>query len=138
MRLKHKSISSFIPIVGILALIVFWAFESTKPFDLVSYFILGLVLLIVGFSLYFKVTRYKSERSGLTAEDEFSRKIKVKAAANAFNLSIYMWVFVVLFLMDLNPRNTVIVGLGIILMGLIFFLNWFYLSKVGIPDENKD
>ena len=69
---------------------------------------------------------------------ELSKRIKEKAAAKAFNFSIYMWTFALLFLIDMGPRVKIIVGLGLLGMGLTFLINWFYLSKVGISDENKD
>ncbi|MCA0133880.1 hypothetical protein [Winogradskyella alexanderae] len=137
MNSKNKTLYSFIPFLGIITLISFWVFKATKPFNTETYFVLGLVILIIGISLYFKITSYKSEKAGLTAEDEFSKRVKEKSAAKAFNWSIYMWLFII-FLVDMEPRNKITIGLGIIGMGLIFFLNWLYLSKVGISDENKD
>lgn len=137
MKSKNKSPFSFIPFLGVIALIIFWVFKTEKPFDTATYFVLGIMILILGISLYFKVTNYKNERLGLTSEDEFSKRVKENSAAKAFNWSIYMWVFT-LFLLDMEPRTKIIIGLGIIGMGLIFFLNWFYQSKVGISDENKD
>lgn len=137
MNSKNKTLFSFIPLLGIIALIAFWVFKATKPFNIETYFVLGLVALIIGISLYFKITSYKSEKAGLTAEDELSKRVKEKSAAKAFNWSIYMWLFI-LFLVDMEPRENIIIGLGIIGMGLIFFLNWLYLSKEGISDENKD
>jgi hypothetical protein len=121
-----------------MALICLWALTTTKPFDTVAYLIFGLVLVIVSISMYFKFISYKSEQNGLTAEDEFSKMIKEKAAANSFNWSIYMWTFAILFLIDSQPRTKIIMGLGIVGMGLIFFLNWLYLSKMGLSDENND
>ena len=138
MKSQYKFLLSAVPLAGIVALIGFWAYKTTKPFDSVAYLIFGLVILVVLLSLYFKITTYKNEKAGLSAEDEFSKRIKEKAAANAFNWSIYMWTFVILFLIDVEPRTKIIIGLGIMGMGLLFLFNWFYLSKVGLPDDNKD
>lgn len=138
MKSKYKTLFSFVPLVGILALMGLWAYKTTKPFDTVAYLIVGLVLLIAAISVYFKIKSYKNKQAGLTAEDEFSKRIKEKAAARAFSTSVYLWIFVILFLGDMETRYKIIIGLGILAMGLIFFINWFYLSKVGLSDENKN
>ena len=138
MKTKHKSLFSFISLTGVIALLGLWYIKHKEPFDTLAYGIFGLVILIVGFRLYFTINSFKSEKAGLTSEDELSKRIKEKAAAKAFKFSIYMWAFVVLFLADIGPRAKIIVGLGLMGMGLIFLLTWFYLSKVGISDENKD
>ncbi len=138
MKTKHKSLISFIsPVLG-LTLLGLWLYMAKEPFDTVGYLIFGLSILLIGFGLYFKIQSYKSEKAGLASDDELSKRIKEKAAANAFSISIYMWLFVILFLLEIEPRVKIIIGFGLLGMVLIFFLNWFYYSKVGIPDENKD
>ncbi|MGB5499162.1 MAG: hypothetical protein WBM77_09565 [Maribacter sp.] len=138
MKTKHKSLISFIsPVLG-LVLLGLWAYKTTESFDAMGYLIFGLGVFLIGFGLYFKIRSFKSEKAGLTSEDELSKRIKEKAAANAFSYSIYMWVFVILFLVDIEPKDKIIIGLGLMGMVLIFFLNWLYYSKVGISDENKN
>lgn len=138
MKTKYKSFVSFIlPSLGII-LLGFWAYLTTVPFNTIGYLIFGLSILAIGFGFYIKVQRFNSQKMGLTPDDELSKRIKEKAAAKAFSLSICMWVFIILFLIDMEPRDKIIIGLGLISMGLIFFLNWFYYSKVGISDEDKN
>lgn len=138
MKTNYKSLVSFIfPVFGI-SLLSFWAYSSKEPFTMIGYFIFVLSVLMIGLGLYFKINSFKSERAGLTAEDEMSRRIKEKAAAKAFSFSIYMWVFVILFVIKMEPRDKIIIGLGLIGMIFIFFLSWLHYSKVGIPYENKD
>tara|TARA_R110002073_G_scaffold108336_9_gene243659 strand:- start:90689 stop:91027 length:339 start_codon:yes stop_codon:yes gene_type:complete len=111
---------------------------AKEPFNTIGYLIFGLSILLIGFGLYFKVLRFNNEKLGLTSDDEFSKRIKEKAASKAFRFSIYMWFFVIIFLTNTEPRAKIIIGLGFLGMGLIFFLNWLYYSKVGISDENKN
>ena len=136
MKTKYKSLLSFIsPAIGVM-LLGLWAYMAKEPFNTIGYLIFGISILMIGFGLYFRIQRFNSEKSGLTPDDELSNRIKEKAAAQAFNFSIYMWVFVILFLTNMEPRDKIIIGLGLLGMGLIFFLNWLYYSKVGISDKN--
>jgi uncharacterized membrane protein len=115
-----------------------WAYLAKEPFNTMGYLIFGLSILMIGLGLYFKIQRFNSEKSGLNPDDELSKRIKEKAAAKAFSFSIYMWVFIILFLTEMEPGDKIIIGLGLIGMGLIFFLNWLYYSKTGISDEDQN
>jgi len=138
MKTEHKSLVSFIsPALGI-CLLGLWTYMAKEPFDILGYLIYGLSILMIGFGLYFKIKSFKNEKAGLNSEDELSKRIKEKAAAKAFNYSIYMWLFGILFFIDMIPRDRIIMGLGLLAMGLIFFINWLYYSKVGISDEDKN
>jgi len=138
MKIKHNSLVSFIPsIIGII-LLSLWAYMSKYPIDTIGYFIFGGSILIICIGLYFKIQRLNNEKSGLTSDDELSKKIKEKATSKAFIFSVYMWVFIILFLINLEPRVKIILGLGLLGMGLIFSLNWLYYSKFGVSDEDTD
>ena len=138
MKTKHKSFISFIsPVLG-LTLLGLWAYMAKEPFDKLGYLIFGLSILLIGFGLYFRIQSYKSTKAGLTSDDELSKRIKEKAAAKAFGISIYMWLFIILFVKGTEPKVKIIMGFGLLGMALVFFLNWLYYSKVGISDENKD
>jgi len=138
MKTNYKSILSFIsPTLGII-LLGLWVYMAKEPFNTIGYLIFGLSILMIGFGLYFRLQRFNNEKSGLNPDDELSKKIKEKAGSKAFSFSIYMWVFIILFLIDMEPRDKIIIGLGILGMGFIFFLNWLYYTKVGISDENKN
>ncbi|MBT8306849.1 MAG: DUF2178 domain-containing protein [Maribacter sp.] len=138
MKTKHKTLISFVsPALGLL-LLGFWVFTSKRPFDIEGYIILGLAILAIGFGLYFKIQRYNSERAGLNSNDELSKRIREKAAAKTFSISIYLWLIVILFVIGPEPRIKLIMAIGLMVMGLVFFLHWFYYSKIGISDENKN
>jgi hypothetical protein len=138
MKTKRNLLISFISLAGVITLLGMWVYKTNMPFDTLGYMIFGSVILIIALSLYFKINSFKSEKVGLTAQDELSKGIKEKAAAKSFNFSIYMWIFGILFLVDIGPRAKIVVGLGVIVMALFFLTTWLYLSKVGISDENKN
>ncbi len=138
MKTKYKSLISFMsPALG-LTLLGLWIFIAKEPFNTIGYLIFGLSILMICLGMYFKIQRYKSEKVGLTSDDELSKRIKEKATAKAFNMSFYMWLFIILFVKDIEPKVKIIMGFGLLGMGLVFFLNWLYYSKVGISDENKN
>lgn len=136
MKAKRSSITSFIGSAVVVALLVYWAYQSEKPFDLTAYVIFGACILIVGLGLYFKIGNLKNVKAGLEPTDELSKRIKEKAAAKAFEVSIFMWVLGVLFFADIDPASKVMIGLGVMGMGLVFLITWLYYSKVGISDED--
>jgi len=138
MKTKHKLLASFISSILVLLLLGLWVYMAKEPFNTVGYLIFGLSVLLIGFGLYFIIQRFKSEKLGLTSDDELSKRIMDKAAAKAFIVSIYMWASFLIFFTGMGPRGKIIIGLGLIGMGLVFFLIWLYYSKIGISDENKN
>lgn len=88
MKTKRKSLVWFISSFTGLAILASWLYLAKAPFDTVGYYIFGLSMLLIGFGLYFKLQTYKSEKAGLTSEDELSKRIKEKAAAKTFSTSI--------------------------------------------------
>lgn len=104
----------------------------------IEYLIYGAVGLLVIFSLARVFKNLKDEKKGLTTEDELSKKIKMKAGANAFMASFYLWTMILLFTMDSDLSNEIILGTGIFGMGLLFIGFWLYHNKRGIYDGNQN
>lgn len=138
MKTNYKSLLSLIgPILG-LTLLCIWVYLAKEPFNTVGYLVFGLSALMIGFGTYFKIQSYKNQKMGLASDDELSMRIKEKATAKAFNLSFYMWLFLILFVKGIEPKTKIIMGFGLLGMALVFFLNWLYYSKVGISDGDKN
>ncbi len=106
-----------------------------KPMEYIIYAAVG---LIVVFSLARVVKNLKDEKKGFTIEDELSQKIKLRAGANAFTASFYLWTMILLFTIDSNIENEILLGIGIVGMGLMFVGFWFYHDKKGIDDGNSN
>lgn len=137
--MKTKS-KLFIPIIAALAIVASlmnWIIRSKEPFHPLEWLTVGLVALVPALIFYRAFDIFRSSKVGLTTEDEFSKSVKEKAAANAFQFSVYMWTFIILFVKDVSPQSKIILGLGLITMGVVFLINWFRFSKIGISDENK-
>ncbi len=115
-----------------------WLYSTMERLTLIEYALAILVLITVIFSMVIGFKRLKDEKKGLAVEDEFSRRVKQKAAANAFIVSFYLWTMIALFISDANIRSEILIGLGILGMGLLFIGFWIYYSKIGISNENQD
>ena len=129
----------YLILVGVLlATIGLWVYSTVEPFETWAYAVFAFIALAIGLSLFFVSAEVKSEKAGLPANDEFTKRIKEKAAATAFSISIFMWTFGAMFLVDSGVRADLVIGLGILGMGLIFLVSWFYYSRTGIEDEHQD
>ena len=138
MKSKFNSYTPFIWSAVSIFLLSIWLYQTDKSFDMVAYAILGLSVLIIGINLYIKIKGFKEERMGLASEDELSKGIKEKAAAKAFRYSIFMWVFIILFFIEIEPKAKIVIGIGVLGMAVVFLLTWLYLSMNGIAHEDKD
>ncbi|MEQ8245496.1 MAG: hypothetical protein RIB63_19615 [Fulvivirga sp.] len=141
MNAKNLAITKFSVAAIILGLMSFWVFKTTKPFNEFAYGIMAVMLIIVGFVIYFGIQALKDAKSGLNPVDELSKTISEKAAAIAFRISIFMWLFG-LFALDMFNVDSVnkakfVIAIGMVGMTLIFLITRIYLSRVGI-NENED
>ncbi|WP_439484369.1 hypothetical protein [Cyclobacterium plantarum] len=141
MNAKNLAITKFSVAAIILGLMAFWIIKTTKPLNEHAYGIIGAMLLIVGFIIYLGIQALKDAKSGLNPVDELSKTITEKAAAIAFRISIFMWLFGLfaldMFLVDSVNKAKFVIAIGMVSMTLIFLITRWYLSRVGI-DENKD
>ena len=115
-----------------------WLFSTMDKIGPFEWTVAALVGIVVIYGVFKGVRQLKDEKQGVPLEDEMSKMIKEKAAAKAFSLSFYLWMFIAMFLVDTEIRVEIPIGLGILGMGIIFIVYWIYYSKEGLPDENKD
>ena len=106
-----------------------------KTIEYVIYAAIGLIVLL-SVILIFK--RLNEQKKGLVTEDELSRTVKLRAAANSFTASIYLWTMILLFTMDSDISNEILLGLGIAGMGLEFIGFWIYHNNKGLGSEDAN
>ncbi|MFC2188241.1 hypothetical protein ACFCT7_13060 [Fulvivirgaceae bacterium LMO-SS25] len=139
MKAKNLAIVKFSVAAFILGLMGYWIFKTSQPFNEYAYSIMGVMLLIVGFVIYSGIQALKDAKSGLSPVDELSNKITERAAAIAFRVSIYMWLFglfvLEMFNIDSVNKAKFVIAIGMIGMTLIFLFTRLYLSKKGIDDN---
>ena len=90
--------------------------------------IMVLIVIIGIIALVGAIRKDREEKTGMTTEDELSTKIKYKAGYIAYQGSMYMWLFI--FLMkDKFPDNETMIGGGVLLSALIFFISKLYVKQ---------
>ncbi|WP_420315983.1 hypothetical protein [Ekhidna sp.] len=139
MNAKKIAIVKFSVAAFILALMGFWIFNTSRPFNEIAYSIIAAMLIVVGFVINSGIQALKDAKAGLNPEDELSHKIAEKAAAATFKISIYMWLFGLFaldyFSVDSVNKAKLVIAIGMVGMFLIFLFIRLYLSKVGINDH---
>ncbi|WP_420386332.1 hypothetical protein [Roseivirga sp.] len=143
MKRGNTAVIRFIFGAIILGLAAIWVMTTSQPFNALAYTLLGIMIFAAFISFYRGINDLRNQRAGLSSDDELSRRIREKAAAKTFTVSIYMWLFSLLFAVDWIPIESVkefkfFIAFGMMAMVLIFLFIWLYLSKVGIDDENQD
>ena len=130
-----RGIVALLVSVTVLATTAFWFFgmeKSVNAHDIVSF---GIIIVLVGFGIWFAVRRFSAVRSGEPQEDELSKRIVQKTAAWSYYISLYMWVFM-LWLKDRVEMDTEeVLGAGILSMAVIFMLCFIFHRLRGIRNE---
>jgi peptidoglycan/LPS O-acetylase OafA/YrhL len=123
-------------ILAVLALIIagLWFYNDNTSYDLQQIVQYTVILILVGFSVYVAVSRFKSERRGEPAEDEMSKKLLLKASSVSYYISIYMWLGVCYYSDKSELAKDTLIVAGILGMAIIFFASWIYFKLRGIRD----
>lgn len=121
--------------VLVLALAALWFFTVKKPIEAHDIVSLGVIVVLVGFGLYFAYRRFSSANRGEPQEDELSKKMMQKTAAWSYYISLYMWVFMI-WLKDRVAMDTEeVLSAGILSMAVIFLVCWIAIKTGGIRNE---
>jgi peptidoglycan/LPS O-acetylase OafA/YrhL len=129
---------------GFLALLVsilvlgatgFWFFVVEKQIEVMNIVSLGVIVVLVGFGLYFAYRRFSSANRDEPPEDELSKKIMQKTAAWSYYISLYMWVFMIWLKDRVSLDTEEVIGAGILSMAVIFFACWVAIKLRGIRNE---
>ena len=115
-------------VLGTSALWFFGTEDHKIGFEIVSF---GVIVILVGFGLFFAYRRLSSANRGEPAEDELSKK----TAAWSYYISLYMWVFMIWFKDRVTMDTEQVLGAGILCMAVIFFVSWIVIRLRGIRHE---
>ena len=128
--MKTKRKTFLVTCIAIMAVI--WAFAIIEKrtglmegLDLIIF-----ILIVIGSIIAFvsAVKKDKEEKAGLPTEDELSDLLKYKTGYYAFFASMILWCIIFLF-KDRFPNNESMVGGGILLSAVLFFIAKLVVKK---------
>jgi len=119
----------------VLATTAIWFFGREKSVNAHAIASFGIIIVLVGFGIWFAVRRFSAVRSGEPQEDELSKKIIQKTAAWSYYVSLYMWVFMLWLKARVTMDTEEVLGAGILSMAVIFMLCFIYHRLRGIRNE---
>jgi peptidoglycan/LPS O-acetylase OafA/YrhL len=130
-----KAVLIFVVVSMVLAttaLCMFSSLGTFKPYDLVQFGIIGMVIV---FAIFVGFKRLRSARRGEPVEDEMSKKVMLRAAAFSYYISLYLWV-AILFIKDrVNLDTEELIGAGILGMAVSLGACWLYFNFRGVKSE---
>ncbi len=130
-----KAIVVFVVAAMVLITTGLWIFSSTeefKPFDLLSF---GIIILVVAFAVFVGYKRMTSAKRGEPTEDEMSKKVLLKTAAWSYYISLYLWVAMLIIKDRVNLDTEEIIGAGILGMAVSFAVCWLIFNFRGTRNE---
>lgn len=126
---KIKAVLIFLLAVSVAVGLIIYAFTSGNlGYSVVLVVIAAILLLFFGL---FALRRYKDAVKGMPFEDERSKRVMEKAAANSFYVTLYFLLAIgmlsedLIKFRDVSQATSVAVG-G---MAILFFAFWTYYNK---------
>jgi peptidoglycan/LPS O-acetylase OafA/YrhL len=131
--MKTKTLLSLlISIVVIISLGVWMYFSLDGEFLAGDLLHAGIIILLVAFAGIIGFQRFRSEKRGEPAEDEFSKKVMRRAASTSFYVSLYWWLVFAYISENWQMEGGSLIGRGIMGMAIIFAISWFYYKWKGV------
>lgn len=112
-----------------------WFFKVEKSITGPEVLTFGIIIVLVGFGLYFAYMRFTGARRGEPSEDELSKSMLQKSAAWSYYTSLYMWVFMIWLKDRVTLDTEQVLGAGILSMAVIFLLCWIVIRIRGMRNE---
>jgi len=131
---RSKLLLSFLLVGALLffaGLLVYGRMDRLGPLEWGTAFV---VLLVLAFSVPLGLRAIRDEKAGIPAEDEFTARVKEKAAAAAFLISMYIWVLILILFSRSGIETEILLGLGILGMILSFIGSYIRYRQQG-PDR---
>ena len=130
--------------IGVITLVIFtfgFYMINNSAIDLFYIISIPVILIIVITSSYLVYDKYKNIKAGLPTDDERLKQSGYKAGYYGFIAAIWSAVgynMGHIILLDQEPRGGLVVAAVVLVSGIVFMLSYFYLSRKGEWNENKD
>ncbi len=130
-----RGIIALLVSVIVLATTAYWFFGTKKSVNVHEILSFGVIIILIGFGIWFVVRRFSAVRSGEPQEDELSKKIVQKSAAWSYYISLYMWVFMIWLKDRVTMKTEEVLGAGILSMAVIFMFCYIFHRLRGVRNE---
>jgi peptidoglycan/LPS O-acetylase OafA/YrhL len=112
-----------------------WFFSTTekfKPFELVGF---GIIILVILFAVFIGYKRLSSAKRGEPPEDELSKKVMQKTSSLSYYISLYLWLAIMYFSDRIHYETHTVIGAGILGMAVVFAVCWLVFNFRGVRNE---
>jgi phosphatidylglycerophosphate synthase len=130
--MKKSYLFLAIPVIVILGVLVGFVYANQGNSSSVQYYI---IILLVTFALFLGFRRFKAEKKGQPAEDEFSKKLTRKASSISFYISLYLLLALNYLSDKMKLEAHTALSYAIIGMASIFAVSWGLIYLIGMKDE---
>jgi len=124
---------------AVVALIIFgttlWLMSLETAIKAVDLLNIVVIIMVVGFALFFGYKRLTSAKRGEPVEDELSKKVMQRTAALSYYISIYLWLALGYFSDRFKMEIHTVIGIGIIGMAVSFAICWVIINFRGVKNE---
>jgi peptidoglycan/LPS O-acetylase OafA/YrhL len=130
-----RGIIVFIVAAFVLISIGIWFFSTTekfKPFELVGF---GIIILVILFAVFIGYKRLSSAKRGEPPEDELSKKVMQKTSSLSYYISLYLWLAIMYFSDRIHYETHTVIGAGILGMAVVFAICWLVFNFRGVRNE---
>lgn len=130
-----KALIIFILAAIVLFTCLLWIINSSVITGHKNILSLAVIILLVGFTIFIGLKRFTSVKRREPPEDELSKKILLKASSISYYISIYLWLFIMYFSDKTKMETDSLIGVGIMVMAMIFAISWVIICFRGIRNE---
>ena len=127
-----KIILIFVVALLVVLTTLLWMLNSQFSGGIGEILMFSGVFIIVGFAVFIGIQRIKSYKRKEPIEDELSRKVMIKTSSLSFYISIYSWLFIMYISDKVEVESHSLIGVGILVMALIFFFCWISIKVFGL------
>lgn len=130
--MKKSYLFLAIPVIVILGVLVWFIYANQGNSSSVQYYI---IILLVSFALFLGYRRFKAEKKGQPAEDEFSKKLTRKASSISYYISLYYILSLIYFSEKYRLEAHTALSYAIMGMAVIFAVSWVVIYFKGMKNE---
>ena len=135
--MQNKEVHLTHLIIGLLSVALgYWMYPYIATDLSGKYPIVGIFILTLIIGMFIYLRKLKFDKDGLPIEDEFTIKVRMKTGEMAFGISIFLWLAIQIFSINRSANTVVLIGIGLVLMLIVYEVLFFYYSKKGVGNEN--